>query len=228
MIDLFYAPTPNGHKITIALEELGLDYRLIPINILKDDQFHPAFLQVSPNNRIPAILDYSEADGPLALFESGAILTLLAEKHQQFLPQSRRARAEVLQWLNWQMGGLGPMLGQNHHFNQYAPEPVPYAQKRYTDESRRLYSVLEKQLQGRDYVAGDYSIADMAIYPWIRGYENQKIDIEQLPNVAAYLERMAARDAVKRAYAQAETFDWEKSISAEKLNHLLETAPKTV
>lgn len=221
MIDLFYAPTPNGHKIAILLEELGLPYRIIPINIRKNDQFLPTFLKIAPNNRIPAIVDQDFPGGPLALMESGAILTVLAEQHGRFLPAAGHARAAVLQWLNWQMGGLGPMAGQNHHFNQFAPEKIPYAMKRYTDETARLYGVLDRQLAGRDYVAGDYSIADMAIYPWVLLHERQLMDMTQFPNVAAYIARMGERPAVQRAYAEGAKFNWEASLTEEALQALL-------
>ncbi|WP_018607294.1 glutathione S-transferase N-terminal domain-containing protein [Uliginosibacterium gangwonense] len=222
MIDLFYAPTPNGHKISVLLEELGLPYRIIPINIRKNDQFLPSFLDVAPNNRIPAIIDHDFPGGALKLFESGAILTVLAELHGRFLPAAGHARAQVLQWLNWQMGGLGPMAGQNHHFNQFAPEKIPYAMKRYTDETARLYGVLNKQLEGRDYVAGEYSIADMAIYPWVLLYERQQQDLAHFPNIAAYLRRMGDRPAVQHAYAQGAKFDWEGSLSEAQLQDLLQ------
>jgi GST-like protein len=221
MIDLFYAPTPNGHKITILLEELGLSYRVIPINIRKNDQFLPSFLAAAPNNRIPAVIDHGFPGGPLKLMESGAILTVLAETHGRFLPAAGHARAAVLQWLNWQMGGLGPMAGQNHHFNQFAPEKIPYAMKRYTDETARLYGVLNLQLEGRDYVAGDYSIADMAIYPWVVLNERQKMDMTQFPNVAAYITRIGERAAVQRAYAEGAKFNWEGSLTEESLHALL-------
>lgn len=206
MIDLYYWTTPNGHKITIFLEETGLAYRLRPVHIGKGEQFAPEFLKIAPNNRIPAIVDQDPADGgePLALFESGAILEYLADKTGRFLPKETRPRFQVLQWLYWQMGGLGPMAGQNHHFVRYAPEPIPYAIERYMKETARLYGVLDRQLQGRDYVAGDYSIADMAIYPWAKLWEGQRQRIEDFPNMAAWLERVAARPAVQRAYALAE------------------------
>lgn len=171
MIDLYYWTTPNGHKVSIFLEEAGLEYRIVPVHIGKGEQFAPEFLKIAPNNRIPAIVDHAPADGgePIALFESGAILEYLADKSGQFLPRETRARFNVLQWLYWQMGGVGPMAGQNHHFVRYAPEPIPYAIERYVKETARLYGVLDRQLAGREYVAGDYSIADMAIYPWARG-----------------------------------------------------------
>lgn len=221
MIDLFYAPTPNGHKITILLEELELPYRIIPINIRKNDQFLPGFLAAAPNNRIPAIIDHDFPGGPLSLMESGAILTVLAETHGKFLPVAGHARAKVLQWLNWQMGGLGPMAGQNHHFNQFAPERIPYAMKRYTEETARLYGVLDLQLEGQAYVAGDYSIADMAIYPWVLLNERQQMDMTRFPNVAAYIARVGNRPAVQRAYAEGAKFDWDRSLTEESLQALL-------
>ena len=167
MIDLYYWTTPNGHKVSILLEEAGLEYSVRPVHIGKGEQFAPEFLKIAPNNRIPAIVDHAPDDGgePIALFESGAILEYLADKSGQFLPRETRARFEVLQWLYWQMGGVGPMAGQNHHFVRYAPEPIPYAIERYVKETARLYGVLDRQLAGREYVAGDYSIADLAIYP---------------------------------------------------------------
>jgi GST-like protein len=169
MIDLYYWTTPNGHKITLFLEESGLPYTIHPINISKGDQFQPDFLKISPNNRIPAIIDTAPADGgdPVSLFESGAILLYLADKTGQFIPNTLRGRLDVLQWLFWQMGGLGPMAGQNHHFATYALETIPYAIDRYVRETSRLYGVLNKRLADREYIAGDYSIADMACYPWI-------------------------------------------------------------
>ncbi|WP_137885890.1 glutathione S-transferase N-terminal domain-containing protein [Pseudomonas sp. 2FE] len=206
MIDLYYWTTPNGHKVSIFLEETGLDYRVRPVHIGKGEQFHPDFLKIAPNNRIPAIVDNAPADGgaPLSLFESGAILEYLAEKSGRFLPQDIRARFQVRQWLYWQMGGVGPMAGQNHHFNQYAPEKIPYAIERYVKETARLYGVLDRQLAGREYVAGDYSIADMAIYPWAKLWQGQQQKLEDFPQMALWLERMAARPAVRRAYVLAE------------------------
>ncbi|MGA1109741.1 MAG: glutathione S-transferase N-terminal domain-containing protein, partial [Pseudomonadales bacterium] len=184
MIDLFYWPTPNGHKITLMLEECGLEYRIHPINIGAGDQFKPEFLALSPNNRMPAIIDQSPNDGgdPVRLFESGAILLYLAEKTGRFMASDMRTRYQTIQWLMWQMGGLGPMAGQNHHFNLYAPEPIPYAQERYTKETARLYHVLDVGLEGRDYLAGQYSIADMACYPWVVPHANQKQDLNDFPN----------------------------------------------
>ncbi len=206
MIDLYYWTTPNGHKVSILLEEAGLEYRVRPVHIGKGEQFAPEFLKIAPNNRIPAIVDHAPVDGgePIALFESGAILEYLADKSGQFLPRETRARFEVLQWLYWQMGGVGPMAGQNHHFVRYAPEPIPYAIERYVKETARLYGVLDRQLAGREYVAGDYSIADMAIYPWAKLWEMQRQRLEDFPNMAAWLERIGARPAVQRAYALVE------------------------
>lgn len=206
MIDFYYWTTPNGHKITLFLEEAGLPYAIHPINIGKGDQFKPEFLAVAPNNRIPAIVDQAPADGsaPVSLFESGAILLYLAEKTGQFLPADVHGRAEVLQWLFWQMGGLGPMAGQNHHFSRYAPEKIPYAIDRYVKETNRLYGVLNKRLADRAFVAGDdYSIADMAIYPWIVPYEAQGQDLNDFPHLKRWFETIAARPATVRAYAKA-------------------------
>lgn len=209
MIDLYYWTTPNGHKITLFLEEAGLPYRIVPINIGRGEQFAPEFLRIAPNNRIPAIVDQAPADGgePISIFESGAILLYLADKTQRFIPQDLRGRNVALQWLFWQMGGLGPMAGQNHHFGQYAPEKIPYAIERYVKETARLYAVLNKQLSdGRDYIAGDYSIADMACYPWIVPHERQGQKLEDFPHLAAWFERIAQRPATARAYARAEEF----------------------
>lgn len=204
MIDLYYWTTPNGHKITIFLEEAGLDYKIHPVNISAGEQFKPEFLAIAPNNRIPAIVDHTPADGgaPISLFESGAILEYLADKTGKFLPRERRQRAQVMQWLFWQMAGLGPMAGQNHHFVQYAPERIPYAMERYIKETTRLYGVLDKQLEGRDFIAGEYSIADMACYPWIVPHEKQKQDLAQFPNLKRWFDAISVRPAVERAYAQ--------------------------
>ncbi|WP_353979982.1 glutathione binding-like protein [Salinicola endophyticus] len=206
MIDLYYWTTPNGHKITLCLEEAGLDYRIRPIDIAKGEQFSAEFLEISPNNRIPAIVDRAPIDGgqPLALFESGAILEYLADKSGKFLPKSGRQRYRVLQWLHWQVGGLGPMAGQNHHFRHYAPRKIEYAIERYTKETARLYGVLDRQLEDNDFVAGDdYSIADMAIWPWIRSYEKQGQELDDFPALQRWFEGVQRRDAVNRAYARA-------------------------
>lgn len=202
MIDLYYWGTPNGHKITIALEEMGLSYQILPVNILENDQFQPDFLAISPNNKIPAIVDQ---DGPdhrsISIFESGAILQYLGRKTGLFYPTDEIKRIQVEEWLMWQMGGLGPMLGQNHHFSRFAPERIPYATERYVNETKRLYGVLDKQLVGQDYVTGEYSIADMAIFPWLLRYEWQGIDLADYPEVSRYIERMQARPAVQKALA---------------------------
>jgi GST-like protein len=204
-IDLYYWPTPNGWKITIMLEECGLPYAVIPVNIGKGDQFKPDFLAISPNNRMPAIVDPDGPGGkPISVFESGAILQYLGRKTGQFYPEDERGRVEVDEWLFWQMGGFGPMLGQTHHFRLYAPEPVPYAIERYTNESNRLYGVLNKRLAGRDYICGDYSIADMACIGWARGWERQGQDIKQFPHVERWLATMQARPAVARGLKVAE------------------------
>lgn len=201
-IDLYYWPTPNGWKLTILLEELGVPYNLHLVNIGKGDQFKPDFLAISPNNKMPAIVDPEGPDGqPIAVFESGAIMLYLARKFGRFMPADERGRVEVEQWLMWQMGGFGPMLGQNHHFNHYAPEKIPYAMKRYVDETHRLYSVLNKQLAGRDFVCGAYSIVDMAIVGWAKLWERQGMDIAEFPNVKRWLDTMLARPAVQAGLA---------------------------
>ena len=208
-IDLHYWPTPNGQKITIALAEMGLPYTLHLVDIGKGDQFKPEFLAISPNNRMPAIVDPDGPDGqPISIFESGAILQYLARKTGKFYGSSERERVAVEEWLFWQVGGVGPMAGQAHHFLNYAPsmDPpnvLPYAQDRYRNEVSRLYGVLDKRLAGREYVAGPYSIADMAIFPWARGWENQQQDIARFPNLAAWLDRLAARPAVAEGVAVA-------------------------
>jgi GST-like protein len=202
MIDLHYWPTPNGHKITIMLEETGLDYTIHPVDIGKGEQFAPDFLAIAPNNRMPAIIDHDPAVGsaPIAVFESGAILLYLAEKTGRFGGDALRERTEVNQWLMWQMGGLGPMLGQNHHFNIYAPEKIPYAMERYVKETNRLYGVLDRRLADRAFVAGDYSVADMAAYPWIVPHEAQGQTLADFPNVKRWFETIAARPATVAAY----------------------------
>ncbi|MCZ0736522.1 glutathione S-transferase N-terminal domain-containing protein [Phreatobacter sp. AB_2022a] len=197
-IDLYYWPTPNGWKITIMLEECGLPYTVHTVNIGKGDQFKPEFLAISPNNRIPAIVDPDGPGGaPISVFESGAILQYLGRKTGKFYPTDERKRVEVDQWLMWQMGGFGPMLGQTHHFRIYAPEKIEYAINRYTNEANRLYGVLNRRLEGRDYIAGDYSIADMACIGWAKAWERQGQDINQFPHVKAWIERMLARPGVK-------------------------------
>jgi len=201
-IELHYWPTPNGWKITLFLEEAGLPYEVRFVNIGGGDQFKPEFLAISPNNRMPAIVD---PDGPggtaISVFESGAILQYLGRKTGRFYPADERQRVDVDQWLFWQMGGVGPMAGQCHHFRQYAPEPITYAVDRYTNEVNRLYGVLEKRLAGRDFICGDYSIADMAVFPWARLWERQGQDIAEFPLMQAWIERIAARPATERALA---------------------------
>jgi len=200
MIDVYSWPTPNGHKIHIMLEECGLSYRVIPVNIREGDQFKPEFLKISPNNRIPAIVDPVGPDGkPISLFESGAILVYLAAKTGRFMPATDRAKYEVLQWLMFQMGGVGPMLGQNHHFRLYAPEKLPYAIDRYTNEARRLYGVMDRRLAQSAYLGGeDYSIADIATFPWLRTWERQGVVLSEYPHVKAWFEKIADRPAVQR------------------------------
>jgi GST-like protein len=205
MIDLYYWTTPNGHKITMFLEEAELPHKIIPVNIGKGDQFKPDFLAISPNNRMPAIVDHDPAGGgdPISVFESGAILLYLGEKTKKFIPSDPRKRITVLEWLFWQMGGLGPMLGQNHHFSIYAPEKIPYAIERYVNETNRLYGVLNKQLASREFVAGDYSIADMAIYPWIVPYERQGQDLDDFPHLKRWFFAIKERPGTIKAYAKA-------------------------
>ena len=208
MIELYYWPTPNGHKITMFLEEAGLPYEIRPVDISAGDQFKPEFLAISPNNRMPAIVDHDPPGGgePVSVFESGAILMYLAEKTGRFLPTDARGRKAVLEWLFWQVGGLGPMAGQNHHFVQYAPEKIPYAMNRYVNETNRLYGVLDRQLAGRDYIAGEYSIADMACYPWIVPHERQQQNLDEFSNVKSWFERVRVRPATMRAYQQGEPY----------------------
>lgn len=200
-IALYFWPTPNGYKITIMLEECGLPYEVKYVDIGRGEQFAPAFLTIAPNNRMPAIVDPEGPDGePVSVFESGAILQYLARKTGRFYGEDERARIAVEEWLFWQMAGLGPMAGQAHHFQQYAPEKVPYAIKRYTDEVNRLYGVMDKRLEANDYLAGDfYSIADMAAYPWVRPYKRQGQDLDAFPALKAWFERIRARPAVARA-----------------------------
>jgi GST-like protein len=214
MIDLYYWTTPNGHKLTMFLEEAGLPYRVVPIHIGRGEQFGADFLRIAPNNRIPAIVDHEPADGgePLALFESGAILLYLADKIGRFIPADLRGRNQALQWLFWQMAGLGPMAGQNHHFVQYAPEQLTYAIERYVKETSRLYAVLDGHLgqaaaRGQDFIAGDYSIADMACYPWIVPHQRQRQTIEDFPHLKRWFDRIAQRPATLSAYAVAKSIN---------------------
>ena len=204
MLDLYYWPTPNGWKITIMLVECDLPYRLVPVNIGKGDQFQPQFLAISPNNRMPAIVDHDAPGGPLSLFESGAILLYLAEKTGRFLPAGLHPRFDVMQWLFWQVGGLGPMSGQAGHFRIYCEDPIPYAIERYTNEINRLYGVMDRRLADREFLAGDYSIADIAAYPWIVPYERQGQTLDDFPNVKRWFHAIKERPATVRAYAKAD------------------------
>jgi GST-like protein len=223
MIDLHYWTTPNGHKITMFLEETGLAYRIFPVNIGKGDQFKPDFLSISPNNRIPAIIDHEPKGGgaPVSVFESGAILLYLADKTGRFIPSDIRGRTTVIEWLFWQMGNLGPMLGQNHHFSQYAPEKLPYAISRYVNETNRLYAVLNKRLAGRDFIAGDYSIADMAAYPWIVPHDRQGQKLEDFPQLKRWFEGIRARPATERAYEKAKAINTTPSVQDEASRKIL-------
>jgi GST-like protein len=223
MIELYYWTTPNGHKITMFLEEAELPYTIIPVNIGAGDQFKPEFLKISPNNRIPAIVDKEPADGgePISVFESGAILLYLASKTGKLIRDNLRDRVEVLQWLFWQVGGLGPMAGQNHHFSQYAPEKIPYAINRYVNETGRLYAVLDKRLSDREFIAGNYySIADIASYPWIVPYERQGQNLEDFPHLKRWFETIKARPATIRAYEKAEAFK-NQALDPQKSRELL-------
>lgn len=235
MLDLYYWPTPNGHKVTLLLEELAeagaaQPYRIVPVDIGKGAQFEPAFLAISPNNKMPALVDHAPADGgdPLAVFESGAILQYLAEKTGRFLPADLRGRYEALQWLFWQAAGLGPMTGQHGHFSVYAPEPIPYAQERYRKEAGRLLGVLDRHLRGREFIAGDYGIADMACYPWISPYDKAPLDLEPFAEVRRWQAAIAARPATKRAFALARTVnpDAGKPLSDEEKKILFGQGPR--
>lgn len=214
MIDLYYWTTPNGHKIPMFLEEAGVPYVIHGINIGKGDQFGPAFLKISPNNRIPAIVDNEPADGgtPISLFESGAILLYLAEKTGKLLPQDARGRAMATEWLFWQVGGLGPMAGQNHHFSGYAKEKIPYAIERYRNETNRLYGVLDGHLASHKFIADTYSIADIACYPWIVPHEKQGQSLDDFPNLKRWFREIAAMPSVKRAYAKADELNTAPSV----------------
>lgn len=201
MIDLYTWGTPNGRKVSILLEELGLPYAVHSVDIGKKQQFEPAFLAVNPNGKIPAIVDQDAEGGPLSVFESGAIMMYLADKTGRFWPKPLRERTAVTEWLMFQMGGLGPMAGQSHHFRRAAPEPIPYAIERYTTESRRIYGVMDKRLAEQKYLAGDYSIADMACFPWIARHEWQQIDLAEFPNLKRWYDELAARPAVAKGMA---------------------------
>ena len=230
MIDLYYWTTPNGHKITMFLEETGLPYKIVPVNISKGEQFKPEFLAISPNNRIPAIVDHEPRDGgkAISVFESGAILLYLAEKTGKFIRADLRRKVEVIQWLFWQVGGLGPMAGQNHHFSRYAPTKIPYAIDRYVNETNRLYGVLNKRLANRKFLAGEYSIADMATYPWIVPYERQGQKLEDFPHLKRWFETIKARTAVMRAYDKAKEINTRPTVTEESRSILFGQTAITV
>jgi GST-like protein len=214
LIDVYFWPTGNGKKITIMLEECGLEYNVIPVNIGKGDQYKPEFLQISPNNKMPAIVDHTADGGPLSIFESGAILEYLAEKTGRFLPADTRGKYEVLQWLYWQVGGLGPMAGQAHHFLRYAPRKIEYAMERFRKETARLYQVMDNRLADRDYLAGEYSIADMAAWPWVFRHDWQEQDLDDFPNLKRWFGAITARPAVKKGAAVGkEWMDFSKDMS---------------
>lgn len=224
MIELYYWPTPNGHKITLFLEESGLEYRIHPVDISAGDQFKPEFLAFSPNNRMPAIIDTDPADGgePITVFESGAILLYLAEKVGKFLPTDMRGKKTATEWLMWQIGGLGPMAGQNHHFAIYAPEKIPYAITRYINETSRLYGVLDRRLDGRTFIAGDdYSIADMATYPWVVPWQRQQQNLDAFPNLTRWFQNIQTRPATIRAYDKGEAISQNRAAVTEEGKKIL-------
>lgn len=224
MIELYYWPTPNGHKITLFLEETGLEYRIHPVDISAGDQFNPDFLAFSPNNRMPAIIDTAPADSgePISVFESGAILLYLAEKTGRFMPTDVRGKKTITEWLMWQMGGLGPMAGQNHHFGVYAPEKLPYAINRYVNETNRLYGVLNQRLEGRTFIGGDdYSIADMAAYPWVVPWQRQQQNLDDFPNLKRWFQTIQARPGTVRAYAQGEALSKNRASVTEEGKKIL-------
>jgi len=223
MIDLYYWPTPNGWKISILLEELGLPYTVHPVNIGKGDQFEPDFLKIAPNNRMPAIVDQAPNDGgePISIFESAAIMTYLADKAGKLMPTDIRDRTEVNQWLYWQMGGLGPMAGQLHHFRLYAQEKIPYAIDRYSREVTRLYGVMERQLKGREFLVGNYTIADIACFPWIARHERQNMDLNEFPNLKSWYETIGEREAVVRGLALGSDFQAQSSLTSEEGRKIL-------
>ncbi len=223
MIDFYFWTTPNGYKVLMFLEETGIPYRIVPVNISTGDQFEPEFLRISPNNKMPAIIDHSpgEPGVPISLFESGAILQYLAEKTGHFLPKDIAGRAKVLQWLFWQMGGLGPMLGQNLHFGQYAPEKISYAIDRYVDESGRLFGVMDKQLSNHEFIAGDYSIADMASYPWVFKHPYLQLQLDEFPNLQRWFQTIEQRPAVARAYEIGASINTTPTITEESKKILL-------
>ena len=230
MIDFYFWTTPNGYKVLMFLEEAGIPYRIIPVNISKGEQFDPEFLKISPNNKMPAIIDHDPAtdEGSIAIFESGAILLFLAEKTGKFLPQDFRGRADVLQWLFWQMGGLGPMLGQNLHFGQYAPETLPYAIDRYVNETGRLFQVLDNRLTDREYIAGPYSIADMASYPWVLKHPFLRQDLANFPNLERWFSRVAQRPATQRAYGRGAQINTTPTVTKQSRQFLMDQTAATI
>ena len=230
MIDFYFWTTPNGYKVLVFLEETGIPYRIVPVNISKGEQFEPEFLRVSPNNKIPAIIDNNPAEPgvPISLFESGAILQYLAEKTGHFLPEDVLGRSEVLQWLFWQMGGLGPMLGQNLHFGQYAPEKIPYAIDRYVNETSRLFEVMDKQLTNREFIAGEYSIADMASYPWVFKHPYLQLQLDEFPNLARWYQKIEQRPAVARAYEIGASINTTPTVTEESIKILLGQSRRAV
>jgi len=231
MIDLHYWPTPNGHKITMFLEEAEVEYRIIPVNIGAGDQFKPEYLKISPNNKMPAIVDHAPSDGgeAISVFESGAILTYLAEKTGKLMPKDMRGRKTVLEWLFWQVGGLGPMAGQNHHFTTYAPEKIPYAIERYVKETNRLYGVLDRRLEGREFIVGEtYTIADIASYPWMVPWKMQQQDLDEFPHVKRWLDAIGNRPATVRAYAKGQPYISQRPMSEESKKILFGQTAATV
>ena len=231
MIELYYWPTPNGHKVTMLLEEAGLDYTIHPVDISAGDQFRPDFLAISPNNRMPAIIDTVPSDGgeSISVFESGAILLYLADKAGRFLPKDVRGRKAATEWLFWQVGGLGPMAGQNHHFAPYAPEKIPYAIERYVKETNRLYGVLDRRLAGREFItAGAYTIADIAAYPWIVPWKRQQQDLDSFPNLRRWFNAVRSRPATQRAYAKGEPFSSRPAVTEEGKKLLFGQTAQTV
>jgi len=230
MIDFYFWTTPNGYKVLMFLEEAGICYRIVPVNISKGEQFDAEFLKISPNNKMPAIIDNSpvEPGAPISIFESGAILQYLAEKTGHFLPKDVLGRSEVLQWLFWQMGGLGPMLGQNLHFGQYAPEKIPYAIDRYVNETSRLFEVMNKQLTNREFIAGEYSIADMASYPWVFKHPYLQLQLEDFPNLERWFKTIEQRPAVARAYQIGASINTTPTVTEESKKILLGQSRRAV
>jgi GST-like protein len=230
MIDLYYWPTPNGHKVTLFLEETAMPYRIIPVNIGKGEQFKPDFLAISPNNRMPAIVDHHPLDGgaPISVFESGAILLYLAEKTGLFISRDVRRRVETTEWLFWQVGGLGPMAGQNHHFSRYAPDKIEYAITRYVKETNRLYGVLNRRLADREFVAGAYSIADMAAYPWVVPHEAQGQNLADFPHLSRWFEEIKNRPATVRAYERGAEISTKPTVDEESRKILFGQTAATI